>query len=417
MIALLLAAALAGSPRTLSVEPRLPLLLTIALQSAALELGADVRVIMPGAEAELRVDSAFALRDTRSGTVLATIPPPRDDAAIIAGAGALLTPLRGVGEPPPLLDPDAFARGYSKWMRWMHGIWIEDSIEGHDEKRSAAEARQNRKSCRAGDAIACAGVCWLESKHCRGLQQRLLEQCAAGDARACSAAERWAGSDDARRALAQRACELGEATACNDETSIGFPDNARARQVAERACASGAPNACARRAYEIADAPIWEAKKRAVHERLCAADAFLCDEACHPQSDPDCLIGRARACEADNVHACARLGERLLHGEPERADQATASRAASLFKRACEAHVGHGCAGLGHLALAAGDLPRARAHYESGCRWGDNRACNAMGDFYRDGRGVQRNPRRAHRYYMRACSVGPMAECHSEHYR
>ena len=410
MNALLVAAALL---RTLSAEPQLDPLFTVALQSAALELNAAVEVLPPGAPAALTVRADFTLRDA-AGAVMSSVPMPGDDSALVAAASLLLAPLRGPGPPPPLMDPARFAHAHSLSEREAHQRWIDDPMLRKFSRRDLPPAL--RVKCRGGDAWACNRLCYETGERCAGDLARLTLACARGDSGPCRAAN-FASTDDRGRpiqparalALAQRACELGDLSSCENsagELMRGPPG--MSNRVLERACEAGAVGACFSRGYDAPDSAHWEEQARQARARMCAADAFVCDEGCGGSSSPACLELLDRACTAANLQACAAQAELFTRGDEGLAIDL--KRATQLFTRACDGRVGGACGGLGLLALNS-SVARAISFFEKGCKYGDNRSCNELGDRYHAGSGVKKDRERARHFYLLGCEIGPMAEC------
>ncbi|RMG19755.1 MAG: sel1 repeat family protein [Deltaproteobacteria bacterium] len=116
----------------------------------------------------------------------------------------------------------------------------------------------------------------------------------------------------------------------------------------------------------------------------------------------------AEACEAGLLAACSNLGRLLLYGRGGPADPL---RAGELFRRACEAGLPAACTNLGVTQARLGNEEAAARAYEVACRARHARACHYLAQRYERGRGVPKDPERAHALYLRACWLGHGPAC------
>lgn len=71
----------------------------------------------------------------------------------------------------------------------------------------------------------------------------------------------------------------------------------------------------------------------------------------------------------------------------------------------------HAAGDDGQLDRTVVDREAAAGYYDVACQGGHERACNALGLLYADGRGVPRDDGRAHQSFARACGFGSAKGC------
>ena len=230
----------------------------------------------------------------------------------------------------------------------------------------------------------------------------LSRNCEAGEARACS----LLGGAVFRR----RACQLGDSYACEDVVAAADPlispgpaeDRAR---VARTACAAGEPLGCD--ALVVLEIDVDTARARALELRRvhCQETIALCDGLAAKEGtrerQPDADL-EARACIAVNLR-------RECDGIPARW---RANQDENGLRDLCDSGGAEACADLGATLADAHDDDAAARAYLRGCGLSAGQdSCNALADFYRDGRFLARNPERATALMGRACNIGPEVSC------
>jgi TPR repeat protein len=182
------------------------------------------------------------------------------------------------------------------------------------------------------------------------------------------------------------------------------------------ACAAGSATAC--RAFGARTAlgqglPRDDAKARELLERACALhDALACVDASKVRHD-ETLEGWARRCREGVGEACLEAGNVVRFG----ADAASHSpvEGARFYERGCKLGVANACmrlafhAGTG-LAMPKDDA-RMVALYEKACRCGDDTGCSGVAFAYREGRGVPQDLTRARESFIALCDRGVEAAC------
>jgi TPR repeat protein len=227
-------------------------------------------------------------------------------------------------------------------------------------KDPAKAARFYELSCRLGDRTACGnlGVAYLSGEGVAADASRgtsILERtCDSGGANACEQLARAVFDKDPARALAilDDLCDGDDGTACR---SLGVEhyrgrgrvpaDRPRAARDFEKACATGADDACVTAAlmYRQADG-VARDDRRATQ---------LVEYACgHGHADGCFNLGIAY----ENGKGVGRSGR----------------RAAELYEQACAAKVARACMFLADLT---GDVKSAGDLYRSACELGEAEAC------------------------------------------
>lgn len=122
-----------------------------------------------------------------------------------------------------------------------------------------------------------------------------------------------------------------------------------------------------------------------------------------------------KACEARDIGACARLGAVHEHGQGIPADPVEAER---LYRLACDLGQGKvaACTDLASVLTRVGDARRAEAHaiLDHACDADEPRACSYLGLIYTEGLGVPYNDaswRAGARLYQKSCDLGRLGSC------
>jgi hypothetical protein len=128
-----------------------------------------------------------------------------------------------------------------------------------------------------------------------------------------------------------------------------------------------------------------------------------------------------QACVGGNAGACNRLGSMNESGEGVAKDPA---RAAGLYDQACEGGDINGCSNEeGHYSKACegGDangcsnidrlLKQEFTIYSKACEGGDANGCSFLGDYYRAGIGVAKDPDKARQFLTKGCNMGDQVGC------
>ena len=112
-----------------------------------------------------------------------------------------------------------------------------------------------------------------------------------------------------------------------------------------------------------------------------------------------------KACSKGLFHSCAKLAFHLVERDP--ANRQVHARALKLTEQACNANDALGCANLGAWLWDDGPafFARAAVAAEKGCRLKDAYACGTLGTMYKDGIGVEKDPRKALSLMSEACEA------------
>jgi len=186
-----------------------------------------------------------------------------------------------------------------------------------------------------------------------------------------------APSPHGKRALYQKACDLGSALGCNDLAILFGNDLEHSLPLLERSCSLGLTRGCANLGAQLLwGAPSEASRTRAVGllSQACdQADAFGCDELGNALYDAEGLgqkgsFGRAhgayeKACKLGRAMGCLNDGWMLRRGEGTAKDP---QRSRELFRFSCDQQVYAGCAALGYDLL---DDAHSSAEYDEGVRW------------------------------------------------
>ncbi|CZE48154.1 tetratricopeptide repeat protein [Campylobacter geochelonis] len=70
--------------------------------------------------------------------------------------------------------------------------------------------------------------------------------------------------------------------------------------------------------------------------------------------------------------------------------------------------------GKGFNALTSGDFKSAFENFKLACDKNDALGCNALGNLYKKGKGVEQNNELAKKYYKKACELGLKPACDSQ---
>ena len=125
------------------------------------------------------------------------------------------------------------------------------------------------------------------------------------------------------------------------------------------------------------------------------------------------IIAKAihKACQAGDGMGCVELGVAMLDNNK------LAGGAQYAFRRACYGGGEfEGCTWLGTLYVEGkGGMsvsPKVGAKFfEKGCKEGSARACGALGELYKAGKGVDKDPAKAKELFAKACNAGDDKAC------
>ena len=260
----------------------------------------------------------------------------------------------------------------------------------------------------------------------------LRDGCQLGDARGCElfGLAQWdddlAGDQVAGMAALERACAGGRLTACHHVGVLRVKDpktrDSGWTLIAQN-CGRGHVPSCSIAAY--ATAPLISVKSE------CAQSLGFADRACAGGQVNACSV--AMACRPHPVGAAPPTGDELhdacMHRVPlaclywadqeeARAKQhPPADQVVRAYNAACRG--GFPAAEVACARAAAIALDRAKDAAEAEAPFSDLRercsnssreACCALGDAYRDGKGVTANPEDARTFHGKACDLG-LARC------
>jgi len=121
-----------------------------------------------------------------------------------------------------------------------------------------------------------------------------------------------------------------------------------------------------------------------------------------PAQPEDDAAALRRACEAQDLDACARLAFMQLKGEGMPAD---ASAAARLYRKACDRDDAAACGMLGSLRGGVPDAAQAVREYDAACEEGHGRECFRLGHVLGD------ETERGAAAFLHACERGAAKGC------
>jgi uncharacterized protein len=230
-----------------------------------------------------------------------------------------------------------------------------------------------------------------------------------------------------------RACEAGNAESCDDAATLlrrrssASPDIAQAVSLYRRACSGGSAAGCANLAlrYRSGDgvAVDYDEAKR-LYGIACARGFAHGCAGMGDMFEHQVEWGRDsekaaeyydKACRLGSSVGCAALGELYEkgHGVP-----ATLERAVRLYTTSCVCGSSYGCLNAARLAEQEASVKLADALYgiaaklnRTECDSGDPYYCSLLGDQYRDGHGVPKDPKRAAELYEYGCRNHMTAGC------
>ena len=124
---------------------------------------------------------------------------------------------------------------------------------------------------------------------------------------------------------------------------------------------------------------------------------------------PDRAIAAAsRACDLGSGKACSQLGTSLFLGDGGIAKDMPRGR--QMFEKSCKLDFPDGCKNFG-VALRDGDavnkpdLANALQAFDHACELGNMDSCNEAGALYDNGKGAQRDRKRAAELFAKACDA------------
>ena len=309
------------------------------------------------------------------------------------------------------------------------GGYYRDGRLGRPRLRQAL--RLFKKGCAAQDGASChqLAVATLTGTGTTadvsaGLEQ-LASTCSGGYAASCSQLAalyqegRYVQSDaELADAYEQRACDMGDGRVC---TALGLQhgpdtDPKAAAAFFERGCEGGDARGCAFLARAYADGRGVTADREQAVELYTLACRDGVGEAC---GRAVLLAGTADldgeslrdlydlACESGDPAGCYYLAGLYRDGIGGGSDPAVAAR---LYDRACDADVAAACVQMAFM-IAATEVERPFGWLERACNV-DPQACAVLGEIHEGGFWGRPQPRRAARYYRKACAEDNPRACH-----
>lgn len=228
--------------------------------------------------------------------------------------------------------------------------------------------------------------------------------------------------DDVMRATSifERACELGNARACNNlgvhyERGFGVErDEGRAVELYEQACDDPSKIGCVNFA-SVLERTGKPARAGQIFEGECERGVVV---ACHRLALSIEAVEQARAaelyegaCGASHMPACSRFAEVLRR----RGDVEDARRAVRYDKAACKAGEAMSCRELGVAYELGRGAPKdeaiARGFYKTACDRSDPNGCARLGVFVARGIGGARDEVQAIKLLAVACQYEEMLGC------
>lgn len=230
-------------------------------------------------------------------------------------------------------------------------------------------------------------------------------------------------------ALYERACGLGCAPACDGAGTLlhTAPSELRSDERAaarfEQACAAECARGCVHlgELREHGAANEGAESARNAYQRACdLGDGDGCAALGELSETRDgdhaaAVAEYSRGCGLDSGRACAALAAHHELGDGVALDPA---RAFALYEHACERHAARGCTGAARMLARTSDEAgrlkfeqRAAALDAEDCNDGEAASCALLADAYRDGRGVEKDVKRAARFYAVGCEEGVESAC------
>lgn len=291
-------------------------------------------------------------------------------------------------------------------------------------------------SCPSGLVLA-EGKCALPTSAtahlCKKTEPKDCEaQCARGHARSCETLSfllgegRGVTKDQARAfELAQKACDDGASGACflaghALHEGRGVPrDPSRAAALYRRACDDAEMVAC----WALASltktglgvpkdvGAALELSKRACNGAVPGACIDVAGMLASREPGEAAKL-LSRTCEAGHDKACVSFAKCFLNGVGVAKD---AERAAKMAGELCERKEASACGLLG-LMHDAGDMEGANAAeglrlLQKACDLGNSPACSDLGVMVENGKGGEKQPQRAAELFARGCELGFSAAC------
>jgi TPR repeat protein len=238
-------------------------------------------------------------------------------------------------------------------------------------------------------------------------------------------------SPEAKLDAYSSACAAGCATACDSAGTLrkqGPPElrnESDAVGLFERGCAAKITHACVELGFLYRTgrgvAGDYEAAKKAYKTACDLEDGDGCsglgDLARDRAGDHRAAAEQyAAGCDYGSGLACAALGDLYKVGRGVSLDP---EKALEYYERACSKDGSAGCAAAARmLDLSSADAPKIEAFEQKvlklstpRCDAGDAYHCSLLGDAYRDGRGVPKDPVRARRLSKLGCDGGIPRGC------
>lgn len=134
------------------------------------------------------------------------------------------------------------------------------------------------------------------------------------------------------------------------------------------------------------------------------ADA-ICDGV---KATPATIAHEEAACAAHDLAMCYELSKHLWCGAAIVKDR---SRATQLNSFACNGGYLDACPNAAMSAMVAGEVARAVAFVEKGCRGRDTGSCNVLATMFLQGDGIPRYPARSAQIYSALCDSGDAMGC------
>jgi TPR repeat protein len=236
---------------------------------------------------------------------------------------------------------------------------------------------------------------------------------------------------EAKLTAYRSACAAGCAAACDSAGTLrkqGPPElrnDSDAAALFERGCAAKIAHACVELGFMYRTgrgvAGDYEAAVKAYRSACDLNDGDGCagiGDLARDRAGDNAAAAAAYAegCDLGSGLACALLGDLYKIGRGVSLDP---ERALEFYERACEKDGCAGCASAARmLELSPADAPKVEAFEQKvlklgtpRCDAGDAYHCSLLGDAYRDGRGIAKDPVRARKLYRTGCDGGIPRGC------